>query len=171
MIPFFKYSLLIIAFFTLSGFTLEKGSVTIKSTINAPSLQPQDERAVQNGLPIAKGKIWDLLATTKVSLDEEKGEYSAIFPDEVKDLNEQTIKVSGFILPLESSEKFTHFLLSKRTPTCPFCPPGTPTEIIEVYTDTPIEWIDDLVEIEGKFSVIDNKEMGIFFKLSDASLE
>lgn len=59
----------------------------------------------------------------------------------------------------------------KRTPTCPFCPPGTPSEIIEVYTTSPVEWIEDLVEIEGKFGFMDNKEVGVFFKLSDAKVE
>lgn len=135
---------------------------------NDQSLQPGDEREAQNKLPIAKGGIWDTLAKSKVTFNEEKGEYSAVFPDEVKKLSGQTIKVSGFMLPLDSSEKFTHFLLSKRTPTCPFCPPGTPAEIVEVYAEKPTEWVDDLITYEGRFELIDNKDLGVFFKITDA---
>lgn len=132
------------------------------------SLQPGDEREAQNKLPIAKGGIWDTLAKSKVTFHEDSGEYSAVIPEEVKKLSGQTVKVSGFMLPLESSDKFTHFLLSKRTPTCPFCPPGTPVEIVEVYAVKPTEWVDDLVTYEGKFELIDNKELGVFFKMTGA---
>lgn len=153
------------AFFALPAFTVETSTTTYTSTI---TLQPTDERSAQDALPKAKDALWETLYKTKVKVDDKTGTYSATFPDEVKKLNGQTVKISGFILPLENSEKFTHFLLSKRTPTCFFCPPGAPNEIIEVYTAKPTEWIEDLVTYEGKFEFTENKEMGIFFKMNDA---
>lgn len=156
----------IVAFFLLSGLTLEESRESDSSTIN---LQPSEERAAQDSLPKSKDALWDTLYKTKVKVDEKDGTYSATFPDEVKRLDGQTIKISGFMLPLENSEKFSHFLLSKRTPTCFFCPPGAPNEIIEVYTTKPTEWVEDLVTYEGKFELMENKEMGVFFKLTEAN--
>lgn len=105
----------------------------------------------------------------KSKVDEKTGTYSATFPDDVKKLNGQTVKISGFMLPLENSEKFTHFLLSKRTPTCFFCPPGEPNEIIEVFAQKPTEWADNLVTYQGQMNLIQGKEMGIFFQLKNAT--
>lgn len=144
--------------------------MTITSETTIPSPQPPDERTAQEGLPMAKGAVWDALLKTIVTFDEETGAYSAVFPDDVKKLEGQILRVSGFILPLESSEKFTHFLLSKRTPTCAFCPPGGPSEIIEVYTKAPIEWDDGLVIIEGKFGFTNNQDLGVFFQLTSAEI-
>lgn len=158
---------------SLAGFTAEplKGSQFNSSMTLPPTItgQPSDERAAQDGLPKAKDRLWDTLYKTKVKIDDKTGTYSATFPDEVRQLNGQTVKISGFMLPLENSEKFTHFLLSKRTPTCPFCPPGAPNEIIEVYAARPTEWAEDLVTYEGKFELMENKEMGVFFKMTDAN--
>ncbi len=156
----------LLAFFALPAFTVETSTTTYTSTI---TLQPTDERSAQDALPKAKDALWDTLYKTSVKVDDKTGTYSATFPDEVKKLNGQTVKISGFMLPLENSEKFTHFLLSKRTPTCFFCPPGAPNEIIEVYTTKPTEWIEDLVTYEGKFKLMENKEMGVFFKMSEAN--
>lgn len=153
------------------GFTLEKGEGEISSTITVSPLQPSDERAVQEGLPMAKGVVWDTLLKTIVSFNDQTGEYSAKFPDEVKKFEGQVLRVNGFILPLESTDKFTHFLLSKRTPTCPFCPPGGPSEIIEVYTKSPIEWDDGLVQVEGKFGFTNNQDLGVFFQIKDAEVQ
>lgn len=117
---------------------------------------------------MAKDALWNVLGKTEVKIDEEKGVYNAVFPEDVKKMNGQTIKISGFMVPLESEEKFNHFLLSRRTPTCFFCPPGGPNEIIEVYSEKPTEWLEDLVTYEGKFELTDNKEMGVFFKMTGA---
>jgi hypothetical protein len=151
-------------FFSLPAFTLET-TTTYTSTI---TLQPTDERSAQDDLPKAKDALWDTLYKTKVKVDDKTGTYSATFPDDVKKLNGKTVKISGFMLPLENTEKFKHFLLSRRTPTCFFCPPGAPNEIVEVYASKPTEWIEDLVTYEGKFELMENKEMGVFFKMTNA---
>lgn len=148
------------------GLTIKTYAAT-QSTPTA-GFQPSDERSVQDALPKAHDALWDTLYKTKIEVDKKTGDYSATFPNEVQKLNGQTIKISGFMLPLENSEKFTHFLLSKRTPTCFFCPPGEPNEIIEVYAAKPTEWVEDLVTYEGKFQLTRNKENGIFFRMLNA---
>jgi len=147
--------------FTIKAYAVTQPPLTANS-------QPSDERSIQDTLPKAHDVLWDTLYKTKIKVDAKTGNYSATFPSEVQNLNGQTIKISGFMLPLENSEKFTHFLLSKRTPTCFFCPPGEPNEIIEVYAAKPTEWAEDLVTYEGKFELTKNEEAGIFFKMFNA---
>ena len=77
--------------------------------------------------------------------------------------------ISGFMLPLEATEKFKHFLLSKRTPTCPFCPPGEPNEIVEVFSAKPVAWKDDMVTMTGTLKLVNDGEKGIFFQMNDAA--
>ena len=132
--------------------------------------QPLDERAAQNSLPQSKDQMWSTLGETKVKFNHDAGTYSANIPPAVKALNGSELSISGFILPLEAEEKFSHFLLSKRTPTCAFCPPGEPNEIIEVYTETPQKWDDNIVTYTGTFELIDNKDLGVFFKLTKARI-
>ncbi len=120
---------------------------------------------------MSKDPIWHTLLKTKITVDKKDGYYGAKFTPEVKALVGKTLTVSGFIMPLESKDKFQHFLLAKRTPTCPFCPPGEPNEIIDVWTVKAIEYTDDMVTVKGKFELMNDKDMGLFFKLKDANLE
>lgn len=135
------------------------------------SLQPADERAAQSKLPEANGLMWTALGGTVVDFDEKKGLYSATFSKGIKAMVGKEITLKGFMLPLESSEKFTHFILSKRTPTCQFCPPGTPTEIIDVFTDKKVAWDENMVTVTGTFSLENNQDLGMFFKLNHAVLK
>ena len=123
-------ALLLAAAIGLGGLTL-----TSAQDSGAPPMivsQPADERAAQDLLPMSQDPLWSVLAKTKILIDEQQGLYDAEFPEDVKHLDGQPVTVTGFMLPLEASDEFRHFLLSKRTPTCPFCPPGEPNEIVDV---------------------------------------
>ena len=133
--------------------------------------QPSDERAAQNSLPMSKDNMWNTLGKTVVSLDEKQYTYSAKYPQAVKDLNNKELTIKGFELPLDATEKFKHFILSKRTPTCPYCPPGEPNEIVEIFTAKPVKWSENLVTVTGKFSLINNQNFGMFFKLDNATVK
>lgn len=147
-----RFCLLLTSLFLLTAFTS----------------QPMDERAAQNALPQSKDPMWSKLGKTKISMDQKKGTYSASYPAEVTALFGHDATVSGFILPLDAGETFTHFLLSKRTPTCQFCPPGEPNEIIDVTLDKPIPWKEDVVTVSGRFEKMTNAELGVFFALKHA---
>ena len=157
-------------FFALLAFMALSAMTTETRSMPAP-LQPADERKAQDALPKAKDQLWSTLGKTKVTVDNKKGLFLASFPAEVKKLDGQTLKISGFMLPLEGSEKFKHFLLSKRTPTCPFCPPGEPNEVVEVYSAKPVGYDENLISVEGKFQLVNEKETGIFFKMTDVAVK
>lgn len=150
-------------FMLLTGFTIQ----TVTDSQSYLS-QPPDERATQELLPIATDSLWTTLAKTKVNVINDGQHFTADFPKDVIQLNGTIITISGFILPLQSTENFSHFLLSKRTPTCFFCPPGEPDEIIEVYSDKPTQWDDNLVKYQGKMTIHRKSDEGLFFTLRNA---
>lgn len=150
-----KKILLALSFFLLCGF----------------SFQPVDERKAQDNLPMSQNPLWTTLQKTRINVDKKHGYYSAVFPQNIKSMTGKELTVSGFMMPLEPKEKFKHFLLSKRTPTCPFCPPGGPNEVIDVWTDSPVEYTDTMITVKGKFELMNDKEMGLFFKLKAAEEE
>lgn len=128
------------------------------------------ERRAQDKLPQSQDEMWKTFGACKVHYDNKKYTYSITYTPEVKALAGKKITVSGFMLPLESKEQFTHFLLSKRTPTCPFCPPGEPNEIVEVFSKKPVKWDDGMVIVTGPLSFTTNPDLGLFFQIKDADM-
>lgn len=132
------------------------------------SSQPPEERQAQNSLPMSHDSFWNTLLKTKIQYSAKEPHITAKIPPEVKALEGQNVTLSGFVLPMDSQEKTNHFLLSKRTPTCPFCPPGEPNEVVEVYTKQALPWDDNLLTVHGTFHLINNTDNGIFFVMKDA---
>jgi hypothetical protein len=131
--------------------------------------QPEEERAAQDALPQATNPLWAKLAKCTVKFNQRTGLFSIGLTSDVKGLDGQSIDVNGFMLPLDGSDETRHFLLTKRTPVCLFCPPGEPNEVIEVTSTKPVAWIDDLVTMKGRFKLVNKGEKGVFFALTDAS--
>ena len=136
----------------------------------ATSGQPANERKAQDGLPQSDDNMWVAFGKCKVHLDENTYIYSIKFTPEVQALEGKKISVAGFMLPLEAEESFTHYLLSKRTPTCPFCPPGEPNEIVEVFSKKPVKWEEGIVTVTGVMKFTDKSENGLFFQMNDGEM-
>jgi len=130
--------------------------------------QPRVEREAQQRLPQSSNPLWKTLRTTEISVDERTGLFSARFPPAVRALDGKTVSVEGFMMPLESKVETHHFLLSKRTPVCPFCPPGQPNEVIEVYSPSTIVPTTDEIAVTGRFGI--RAQDGLFFRLDDAEV-
>lgn len=156
-----KIAFIVLAFFALAAFSKQESPPQAAT-------QPAEERKAQDQLPKSHDPMWALLGKTKIHLEKKEWRYSAEYPDEVKALVGKEVTISGFMLPLESSEKFKHFIISKRTPTCPFCPPGEPNEIADVWMEKPVGWDEDVIKVTGKFELMDNPELGLFFKITGA---
>ncbi|MDB5429604.1 MAG: hypothetical protein JWP35_720 [Caulobacter sp.] len=131
--------------------------------------QPGGERAAQKALPHATDPLWAVLRTTKISEDVRRGIFTAHNPAAVQALAGKTITISGYMMPLESQPRTTHFLLSKYTPVCFFCPPGEPNEVIEVHTVKPLKAGYDKVTVTGRFALQNDGEKGLFFVLNQAT--
>jgi uncharacterized protein len=146
------------------------GLVVAALALCAFSSQPLDERKAQQLLPSSKHQLWDAFAACKVALDPKAYTYSITFTPQVQAMDNKPFTISGFMLPLESTETFHHFLLSRRTPTCPFCPPGEPNEIVEVFSKAPMKWEEALVTLSGTMHLTHDADKGLFFQMKDGVL-
>lgn len=174
ILKFLKLSCIVFSFLLLTGWTAAGEAEMNISVESDESLngQPLSERKAQEALPMSKDKIWDILMLSQISMNENEGTYQVTIHEDVKKLTGQKVKMSGFMMPLESTEKFHHFLLSKRTPTCAFCPPGQPNELVDVMlTGDSTDWKDGLITVEGIFSLINDQELGVFYKISDGKIK
>ncbi|MGY2734633.1 DUF3299 domain-containing protein [Sphingomonas sp. UYP23] len=136
----------------------------------AGQIQGDGERAAQSKLPQGKAPIWATLRTTKIRADDVRGIFTAAHPPAVKALVGKTLTIPGFIMPLDAATRGTHFLLSKYTPVCAFCPPGEPNEVVEVNTARPIAFSAKLVKVTGTFALENNGDNGLFFKITGATV-
>jgi len=132
--------------------------------------QPRLEREAQSRLPRSSDPLWRILKTTKVREDTAHGLFTASYPPAVTALVGRRISVSGFMLPLEAKGEAHHFLLSKYTPVCFFCPPGQPNEVLEVWSPNSIAPTTDEVTVTGRFGLQKDSGMGLFFRLDDADI-
>jgi hypothetical protein len=111
---------------------------------------------------------WRLLSA--VTTNPVNNRISPTFPPAVQALNQQKVKVQGFMMPLEPGDKQRHFLLSAVPTTCGFCLPAGPEGLIEVRARTPVKYGVEAVTIEGRMAVLSNDPYGLFYRLTDGEL-
>jgi len=133
-----------------------------------PTGQPAAEAMAQKFLPKVRDTLWSKLIKCEVSYDDKKDVYSIQVTPEVKALDGQMVTVRGFVLPMDGSDRTKHFLVSRNTPVCMYCPPGQPNEVVEVLSPTAIEWTDKITTVTGKLSLINDGEKALFFKIENA---
>lgn len=109
---------------------------------------------------------WRLLSmvTTKVAANR----VVPTFPDPVKALDGTTVKLEGFMLPLQPGERQRHFLLSAVPTTCSFCVPAGPEGLVEVRTKTPVRYTVEAITVEGRLAVLAHDPYGLFYRITDA---
>ncbi len=126
------------------------------------------EREQQKHLPKAKDPIWARLKRCRVMLDKASGTYSLVPTDDIKAMAGQRVRVTGFVVPLDGSDQTQDFLIGVNTPVCFYHPPGAPNELMEVKSVSAVAWNTLPQTVEGTFRLIENNQMGVFFKLEDA---
>lgn len=126
------------------------------------------ERQTQQDLPHADDPIWAILKKCQVSLDRQAGTYQLVPTPEVQALAGKQVQVKGFVVPLDGTDRTKDFLIGVNTPVCFYHPPGDPNELMEVNAVSPISWTDKPTTIVGTFTLVQNNQIGVFFKLVDA---
>ncbi len=119
--------------------------------------------------PLAERKdvvSWRLLS--QVELVKLKDRYVPQFSSGVAALDQKQVKVQGFMMPLETGDKQTHFVLSQMPQTCAFCLPGGPEQMVEVKASTPVKYTFEPVVVSGKLTVLKSDPTGVFYRLVDA---
>ena len=138
------------------------------SDANKVLSQPTYERQAQVSLPQSKAPVWAILRKTRIGQDDKRGIFTADFPPEVRALNGKAVTLSGFMLPLDTEAKARHFLLSKYTPVCFFCPPGQPNEVVEVTVANGVPLTDRMLNVSGRLTLSNQGDKGLFFKMDNA---
>lgn len=160
------------------GGALRVSAILVLSLLLAPSaraagpswVQPAYERAAQKSLPQSKAPLWLVLAKTKIGEDDKRGLFTVAFPPAVKALDGRTVTLSGFMLPLDTTDRSHHFLLSRYTPVCFFCPPGAPNEVVEVVARNGVEVTDRMLTVTGRLTLANGAEKGLFFQMDQATV-
>jgi hypothetical protein len=118
-------------------------------------------------LPELKGVVsWRTLgAVTPVR---QQDRFVPQFSKEVAALDKKDVKLQGFMMPLDMGEKQKRFLLVAMPPSCAFCLPGGPDQLVEVLAKNPVKYGFDPIVISGKFSVLKDDAMGLYYRLTDA---
>ena len=113
------------------------------------------------------GLRWEALMQARLSFDEE-GVAGAEIPPDIAAQDGQTVKLIGFMMPLEAEQKQKHFLLTSNPPNCFFHIPGGPAGAVEVFSESGIEASWDPVLLEGRFETVQRSEVGVIYRLHQA---
>ena len=108
---------------------------------------------------------WQLLQQAKTIQKPDK-KYGPVFNAQIKELNSQSVKLYGFMMPLDQSDKQSRFLLSPFPPHCAFCMPGGPESLVEIVASTPVKFTWEPIVVSGKMHVLDNDI--VYYRLTDA---
>ncbi len=131
---------------------------------------PAQAQLDPNAKPLAERKdvvSWRLLS--QVELVKLKDRYVPQFSSGVAALDQKQVKVQGFMLPLQTGDKQTHFVLAQMPQTCAFCMPGGPEQMVEVKTSKPVKYTFEPVVVSGKLTVLKDDPTGVFYRLVDAA--
>src|SRR6059036_2116237 len=121
---------------------------------------PHDPRTSM--LPDARGAVsWSLLSAATIKMA--KGKLGPDFPAALRPLSGKTVKLQGYILPIEAGQTHSYFLLSAWSPTCPFCQTAGPEAMVEVRARTAVKYSIDPVVVEGRLMLLENVPGGVFY--------
>lgn len=115
---------------------------------------------------------WEVFALTKENYECGVGadgfDYCLTRPtyaDAVKKLANQVIEVTGYMFPLEASDKQQNFLIGPYPVSCPFHYHSKPSQVIEVIAKKPIDFSYEPITIKGKLSIDFDEDKGSFYYL------
>ena len=147
-----------------------KGAVAVAQAPDCPMGQGPGVHGANSPFPNLSARDdvvpWSVL--TAVKTKREKNRIFPVFSLDQMALRQKTVRVQGFMMPLDPGEKQTHFLLSSVPLTCGFCAPGGPESMVEVKTKTAVRYSMEPVVVEGRFMVLDDDPYGLYYRVTDA---
>jgi hypothetical protein len=106
---------------------------------------------------------------SQVELVKQKDRYVPKFAPGVAALDQKEVKVQGFMMPLQTGDKQSHFVLTAMPQSCAFCMPGGPESMVEIKTKTPVKYTFEPVIVSGRLSILKDDPTGIFYRIVDAT--
>jgi uncharacterized protein len=105
---------------------------------------------------------------TKVSYVQRDGRTELEFDDGINRMNGKSIKLRGYVTPLQLGRDQKHFILSPTPPSCAFHMPAAAAELVEVFTSSPVAYSLEPVVISGTLAVLTHDPGGIYYRIDDA---
>jgi hypothetical protein len=91
-------------------------------------------------------------------------DYSA----EIKALDGRDDTLLGHNSPHEGGLEHERFLLTAWPPSCPFCLPAGPSQMVEVFCEEPIEFTEGAILMAGRFELLEDDPSGMYYRMHDA---
>ena len=138
-------------------------------------IDPEEIPSVHNTFyQVPDGVIgWDVLGEMDVEV-EVLGPLRSVFhvdyTERVKALDGQEVRVMGFLYPLEGGLRHACFLLTAWPPSCPFCLPAGPSQMVEVLCEEPVEFGEGAILMAGRLSVLEDDPSGMYYRMDNARL-
>lgn len=142
--------------------TIEVGDAKTEVVLNVLSLEAAGVPALPD---VEKGIPWSDLMQARVRYED--GKIAADFPTVIAERAGETVRIAGFMTPLQAEESQRWFLLTSSPPHCYFDIPGGPAGTVEVLAPEGIDVSWEPVVIEGRFEPV-ALGRGAVYKLHDA---
>ena len=124
-------------------------------------------QAYDKPLPEMKGVVsWKTLGEVKPV--KQKDKFVPEFAKAISVLDKKEVKLQGFMMPLDMGEKQQRFILTALPPSCSFCLPGGPEQMVEVQAKAPVKYGFEPILLTGKLAVLKDDPMGLYYRLTDA---
>jgi uncharacterized protein len=139
----------------------------LEEQLSALTGKPQQQPQGVMPLPALKGVVsWKTLGQVKVV--QQKGRFVPQFSSEITALDSKEVRLQGFMMPLDMGERQRRFLLTAMPPSCAFCMPGGPDQIVEVQARVPVRHGADPIVLSGRLVLVRDDPMGLFYRLTEA---
>ena len=145
----------------------QKAATPGKDVAKNPTMDMSQPPADFKPLAELKGVVsWKTLE--KVTPVKQKDRFVPQFAKDIEALDKKEVKLQGFMMPLDTGERQKRFLLTSMPPSCAFCLPGGPDQLVEVQAKNPVKYGFDPIIVTGKFVVLKDDPMGLYYRLTDA---
>ena len=133
---------------------------------------------IQNFTSTPEGGVdWKLFSETEdvpYKVEREGQEWEGVKPKfsaGLKNLDGKTIKMSGYMFPLDQTAKQSQFLFGPFPLSCPYHYHAPNSLIIEVHTDKPISFSYEPITLQGTLELVpEDYEYNTFYKLQSARI-
>jgi len=116
------------------------------------------------------GVGWRLLGATEERIEVIDGfsHTRPIFSAAVEALDGETVRMRGYMYPVEQQSRQREFLFTALPPTCPYCLPAGAGYIVEAHAPGGVDFTWDAILLEGRLELQHEHPYGLFFLLRDA---
>ena len=136
-------------------------------------IDPSEIPSVHNTFyEVPEGVVgWDTLGNLDVRTEviaPLQARFHTEYSEEIKALDGEEVKLMGFIYPLEGGLEHKRFLLTAWPPSCPFCLPAGPSQMVEVFCDEPVEFTEGAILVAGQFELLKDDPSGMYYRMRNA---